>query len=135
LSGSGLKIFGIDFSADFHEFSIEWDRDQIRWFVDYQQFQSLTQVRSFWSKKGNNIYTSIRQPFDQKLQYVFSVTVLGKYFQRLEELTRDEAESCPKPSLEIDFVRVYQNSCTHRIFCLKFFYLLVLYTLSEWLSI
>jgi beta-glucanase (GH16 family) len=70
---SGLQNFGIDFSAHFHQFSIEWDRDSIRWFVDNQQFHNETLIRSFWSKKGVNPYTSIRQPFDQKFQFTFDV--------------------------------------------------------------
>ncbi len=72
-TGSGLKHFGIHFSAHFHYFSIEWDCDQIRWFVDNQQFHNETLIRSFWSKKGVNPYTSIRQPFDQKFQFTFDV--------------------------------------------------------------
>jgi beta-glucanase (GH16 family) len=54
-----IKNSGIDFSANFHEFSIEWDLDQIRWLVDNQQFHNQTLVRSFWSEKENITYTSI----------------------------------------------------------------------------
>ncbi len=131
--GSGVKDFGIDFSADFHEFSIEWDCDQILWFVDNQQFHKETLVRSFWSEKGDNPYTSIRQPFDQKFQFIFNVAVGGNYFGHLGELTSDEAKSWPKPSLEIDFVKVYQNSSAYRIFCSNIFGLL--YIFCGWLLI
>jgi len=46
--GSGPTTFPNDLSADFHIYAVEWERDQIRWYVDQTMYYSMTLVRSFF---------------------------------------------------------------------------------------
>jgi beta-glucanase (GH16 family) len=134
--GSGPKDFKLDFSQDFHEFSIEWDSNEIRWYVDSNQYHSQTLKRSFWSGKGEDPYNnSFQKPFDQPFQFVLNVAVGGSFFpvDKYGVLTLEEAKNWPKPTLEIDFIKVYHNNSNQKnVF--KVFNLLIFYTFIRQLS-
>jgi len=112
-SGSGeLKISGItDFSADFHTFALEWEQNEMRWYVDGKEFHKENLNRSFYSGKGTNPYTANRQPFDKDFFFILNVAVGGDFFPSATygTLSVAEAKAWAKPTMEIDFVRVSQN--------------------------
>jgi beta-glucanase (GH16 family) len=45
--GSGAITFPFDFSADYHVFALEWERDTMRWYVDGQKYYEMTLDRNW----------------------------------------------------------------------------------------
>ena len=108
-SGSGPRSFSVNFSQDFHTFALEWDHKQLRWYMDNQQYFTLDIDRMLWSGKGVNPYTKNGQPFDQPFHWMLNVAVGGNFFGPGPYVTPDQARQWPKHTLEIDYVRVYQQ--------------------------
>jgi beta-glucanase (GH16 family) len=112
-SGSGEKEFaGIDFSADFHTFTFEWEKTVMRWSLDGKVYHTEDINKSMWSGKGVNPYTANGQPFDRPFFIVINIAVSGSFFPADKygpPVTVDEAKKWEKPSMEIDYLRVYQK--------------------------
>lgn len=111
-SGSGEKTFPKDFSADFHVFTLEWEPTQFRWSVDNEVYHTENINRMMWSGKGTNPYTKNGQPFDKPFFLIFNVAVGGNFFPATEyggPISLDEARKWAKPTMEVDYVRVYQK--------------------------
>lgn len=108
-SGLEYKI-ATDFSAEWHVFTIEWDVNEIRFFVDTQQYYKESLKRNFWSKKGTNPYTKDGQPFDQAFYWILDVGVGGSYFPPATYgvLTVEESKQWLKPTMDVEYVRVYE---------------------------
>lgn len=64
-----------------------------------------------WSKRGRNPYTKKIQPFDEAFYWILNIAVGGNFFPEDEygQLTVEEARRWEKPTMEIDYVRVYQR--------------------------
>ncbi|KAH9409088.1 hypothetical protein TYRP_011363 [Tyrophagus putrescentiae] len=111
-STSGNRRYPFDFSRHFHTFGLIWDRRQMRWFVDGTLFHSVRINRNLWppTAKGVNPYRRKGQPFDQPFRILLNVAVGGTFFgEGVPKVTPEEARSgWPKPTMEVDFVRVYQ---------------------------
>ncbi len=109
-SGSGDVKFPSDFSADFHTFGIEWDANQMQWTLDGKVWHKENMNRSFFSGKGNNPYTKNGQPFDQAFYVILNVAIGGNFFNGMgSQVTPAEAKNWAKPTMEVDYVRVYEN--------------------------
>ena len=94
---------GVDFSQDFHVYTLEWEPDIMRWYVDGILYS--TKTSSQWysdGAPGNN-----RAPFDQRFHLLLNTAVGGNY-------TGCTSASCitavfPQQML-VDWVRVYQKT-------------------------
>jgi len=108
--GSGPTDFPIDFSRDFHLFAVEWDQDEIRWYLDQTMYHRMSLVRSFYSGIGNNPYTDIRQPFERRFHLLLNLAVGGGFFPPAQygTLTPQDASNWSDPTFQIDYVRAYQ---------------------------
>jgi len=111
-SGSGnTKISGItDFSADFHVFALEWEQNEMRWYVDGKEYHKENLNRAFYSGKGTNPYTANRQPFDKDFHFILNVAVGGDFFNGLGSLAVSEAKNWAKHTMEVDYVRVSKQT-------------------------
>ena len=74
-STGGSLANGTDFSQDFHIYALEWDPDQIRWYVDGQLFST---------KNANQWYSSTatgndRAPFDHDFHLLLNIAVGGLF--------------------------------------------------------
>jgi beta-glucanase (GH16 family) len=109
--GSGEKNFTTDFSADFHIFEFEWDQNEMKWFCDGKQFHNESLNKSFWSKNGPNPYQKNGEPFNQNFVWILNMAIGGGFFPAATygNLDVNEAKQWPKPTMEIDYVRVYQK--------------------------
>ncbi|HSG29114.1 MAG TPA: carbohydrate-binding protein [Candidatus Krumholzibacterium sp.] len=101
-SGS-YSLGGASFADDFHIYAVEWEPDEIRWYVDGALF--MTRTSSEWysdAAPGNT-----RAPFDQEFYIILNAAVGGNY-------TGCTSPSCITASLPqeyiIDYVRVYEES-------------------------
>jgi len=101
--GTGERDYPLDFSADFHLFEYIWDADGIQWLMDGQQMHWESLRRNFWP----GLYTADGQPFDQDFYLILNLAVGGNFFGG-EPFDPIEADSWPKPTLDIDYIRVLQ---------------------------
>jgi len=109
--GSGMIKYPFDFTTDFHVFSCIWEKDQIQFLVDGKVHFTQSLVRSFYSGRGANPYTDIRQPFDKPFFFLFNVAVGGGFFgANSHALTVEQAKKWPNPEMQVDWVRVYQDN-------------------------
>jgi beta-glucanase (GH16 family) len=110
--GSGEKDLGKDFTADYHTFALEWEKNEIRWYVDGAQYHSENINKNMWSGKGTNPYNHNGAPFDQEFFWILNIAVGGNFFPAAQygpQVTPDEARRWEKPTMEIDYLRVYQQ--------------------------
>ncbi|MCK4345829.1 MAG: family 16 glycosylhydrolase [Bacteroidales bacterium] len=86
------------FADDFHLFALEWEEGIFKWFVDDSLYQTQT---SWYSTNGE-----FPAPFDQRFHLLINVAVGGNW-----PGNPDATTTFPQ-MLEIDYVRVYQQSDT-----------------------
>jgi beta-glucanase (GH16 family) len=83
------------FSENFHEFAIEWEVNEIRWFVD----DSLYATQNNWFS-GDNDYPA---PFDQRFHLLLNVAVGGNW-----PGSPDQTTIFPQ-RMAVDYVRVFKR--------------------------
>ena len=88
---------GADYSDDFHIFALEWEPDEIRWYVDGNLFHSAT---DWFTSTKNATYPA---PFDQNFYLIVNVAVGGTW-----PGSPDETSVFPQ-MMYVDYVRVYQH--------------------------
>jgi len=110
-SGSGELNFTTDFTADFHTFALEWDQNQMVWTLDGKEFHKENMKKSFYSGNGPNPYTKDGEPFNQNFQWILNIAIGGQFFPNnvYGGLTVNDAKGWEKPTMEVDYVRVYQT--------------------------
>ncbi len=79
------------FSEEFHVFSIFWDRDVIKWYVDYNKFFEIS------SKDVGSTY-----PFNNPFFFIMNIAVGGNWPGEPDQTTLFPQE------MHIDYVRVFQ---------------------------
>lgn len=95
-SGGSYYANGLCFANDFHVYAIEWDPNEIRWYVDDVEYFSETR----WSS-GTNPYPA---PFDQQFYFILNVAIGGSWAG-----PPDATTVFPQQML-VDWVRVYQKT-------------------------
>ena len=80
-----------DFIREFHTFSLEWESDQIRWFVD--------NVLSDWFSENGAGST----PSDRKFHLLLNLAIGGRFPGPPDLMTSFPAQ------MVVDYVRVYQK--------------------------
>ncbi|MCB9850013.1 MAG: family 16 glycosylhydrolase [Phycisphaerales bacterium] len=92
---------GTDFSQGFHVFGIEWEPDEIRWYVDGNLYH--TETSATWYSSGAT--GNPRAPFDQPFYFLLNVAVGGNW----PGCTQPGCITATFPQeMVIDWVRVYQ---------------------------
>ena len=101
-AGDSVEINATD---DYHVYAIEWEQDEIRWYVDDVHFATVTSD-TWWSYYyGENGYVSAPQaPFDQDFHLLLNLAVGGNWPGSPNEATVFPA------TLSVDYVRVYECS-------------------------
>ncbi len=89
----GGNIYNPEVENDFHTYSIDWDENSIKWYVDDQHYFTFEN-----NKKGFASW-----PFDQKFHLIMNVTV-GGYWGGKHGIDK----SVFPQRMEVDYVRVYQ---------------------------
>jgi beta-glucanase (GH16 family) len=102
-SGGSYSPGGVDFSDDFHVYTLEWMPDMMKWYVDGIHY--LTKISDQWYSDGAP--SNPRAPFDQEFYILINAAVGGNY-------TGCTSSSCvtadfPQQYL-VDWVRVYQDT-------------------------
>jgi beta-glucanase (GH16 family) len=85
-----------DYSDDFHTFAIEWEKGEIRWYVDDVHYHTERN----WFSQGH----SFPAPFEQRFHLLLNVAVGGNW-----PGSPDESTVFPQ-QMVIDYVRVYRDA-------------------------
>ena len=98
-SRGGSIVTGIDYSQGFHDYAVEWDPNEIRWFLDGVQFHSESFTQWFSSAAPSNP----RAPFDTPFHLIVNVAVGGTF-------PGNPGSGAVYPqTLEVDYIRVYRR--------------------------
>jgi beta-glucanase (GH16 family) len=89
--------------AGYHTYAVEWDPDQIRWYVDGRLYQ--TRLASEWFSSGGGRPA----PFDRRFHFLLNVAVGGNF-----DGDPDGRTTFPQ-TMMIDYVRVYDHGNHVRI--------------------
>lgn len=84
-----------DAQNDFHTYAVEWDADQIRWYVDDVMYA----MQNNWSSTGG----AFPAPFDQPFYIILNVAVGGNF------PGSPNANTVFPVTMEVDWVRVYEG--------------------------
>ena len=89
--GESYQLNQGTFLDEFHEFAIEWETNEIRWYVDDYLYSTKTK---------NEI---LSWPFDQDMHFLLNVAVGGSW-----PGSPDASTTFPQ-TMEVDYVRVYDG--------------------------
>lgn len=86
-------------TMDFHEYALEWEPGEIRWYVD----DVLYQTQNNWNAvDGNDEKFSFPAPFDEEFYFIMNLAVGGTF-------DGDPTDQTAFPSkMEVDYVRAYE---------------------------
>src|SRR5258706_5262100 len=84
------------FDQGFHVFAIEWEPEEIRWYVDGKMYFKTSE---WFTSQANSPYPA---PFDKPFYFILNVAVGGYWPGR-----PDESSVFPQ-TMVVDYVRVYQ---------------------------
>lgn len=91
---------------DFHVYAIEWEADEIRWYVDgvhYQTQQSSGWYNYIWQGQDEGFQVATpRAPFDQRFHLIMNLAVGGDWPGAPDTGWPEDRE------MLVDYVRVYQ---------------------------
>lgn len=93
--------YNLAVDGQFHDFSVEWDPGEIRWYVDNHLFQ--TRRSSEWYSSGSG---GPNKPFDQNFHMLLNLAVGGTW------PGSPDASTLFPQTMEVDYVRVYQRPAT-----------------------
>ena len=102
---TGTRYDGIDPSDGFHTYALEWDAEEIRWFVDGMHFHTVTNA-TYWTYYRDEETNAHRPgpdaaPFDQPFHLLLNVAVGGN-------LPGDPDPAALPGEMRVDYVRVYR---------------------------
>ncbi len=100
---------GINPADSFHEYAIEWQEGEIRWYVDNIHY--ATQRSSGWYSQYMNEQSQLitgenSAPFDQPFHLILNLAIGGNWAANVNEKGIDDSIFPQK--LLVDYVRVYQ---------------------------
>ena len=92
--GDSIDLDGEIYADKFHVFSIVWDFNTVRWYMDDTLYFSIDQ-----STVGNNAY-----PFNQEFFFIFNIAVGGRW-----PGDPDQSTTFPQRMI-VDYIRVFQKA-------------------------
>ena len=95
-TGEPFKLEKGTFADDFHIFALEWEKGEIRWYVDGKLYQT--------QKKWNSDGAAFPAPFDQPFFFVINLAVGGGW-----PGPPDDKTVFPQKLL-VDYVRVFEKA-------------------------
>lgn len=94
--GTDFELDSGDFHTSFHDFVLEWEEGEIRWYVDGEKYQ--TQDQGDWWTTG----WDFPAPFDKRFHLLINLAVGGNWPGPPDMNTQFPQE------LVVDYVRVYE---------------------------
>ncbi|WP_076539797.1 glycoside hydrolase family 16 protein [Shewanella sp. UCD-KL21] len=102
---------GANPADDFHVYALEWEQDEIRWYVDGVHY--ATQRSTAWYSQYTDADGSLQQapedaPYNQAFHMILNFAVGGTWAGNVNNSGVDE--SVFPQTMEVDYVRVYECS-------------------------
>lgn len=101
---------GANPADDFHTYSLEWEKDEMRWYVDDVHY--ATQTSDGWyalyTENGEQMIGHADAPFEQRFHLLLNLAVGGSWSGNTNEKNVN-SDMFPQ-ALEVDYVRVYECS-------------------------
>ena len=95
---------GKNAAQDFHVYGLEWNQDEISWFVDSVKWKTRKKSE-WWSDQARDNPSA---PNDQPFHLILNVAVDGRFFEK-EDQKADRLPASAFPQvMQVDYVRVYQ---------------------------
>lgn len=95
------QLTGTTFAEDFHEYSVEWEPGEMRWYIDNHLVLTVNDWFTAESGQDEKPYPA---PFNQTFFVQMNLAVGGTW-----PGNPDETTDFDKAEFEIDYVRVYQK--------------------------
>lgn len=95
-SGGAYTMSGGNFSDDFNVFALEWEKGELRWYVNDILYHTETE----WFSQGQGFPA----PFEQRFHFIMNVAVGGNW-----PGDPDATTSFPQ-EMVVDYVRVYKDA-------------------------
>ncbi|WED23883.1 glycoside hydrolase family 16 protein [Vibrio sp. JC009] len=93
----------------FHTYAIEWEKGEMRWYVDDVHFATQT-MDGWWThykdEKGNLVQGPEDAPYNQKFHMLLNLAIGGSWAANTNDKGIDT--SLKQADMLVDFVRVYQ---------------------------
>ncbi|USD68265.1 glycoside hydrolase family 16 protein [Vibrio sp. SCSIO 43136] len=110
-SGIGVELpNGINPADDFHNYAIEWEEGEIRWYVDNIHY--ATQTHEGWyaqyKQDGELVNADSLAPFNERFHMILNLAVGGSWAANANQKGVD-ADVFPQTML-VDYVKVYRCS-------------------------
>ncbi|MBR5376244.1 MAG: family 16 glycosylhydrolase [Lachnospiraceae bacterium] len=93
---------GGDFSKEYHEFAVEWEPGQIRWYVDGEQY---FETSTWFTKVEGEEEKPYPAPFNQPFHVILNVAVGGDWPGSPDDTTVFDERA----SMRVDYVRIFQK--------------------------
>ena len=91
--------------TQFHNYSIEWEPDEIRWYVDDVCYFTMTSDEWYCNSIGEVKECADSAPFDVPFYILLNVAVGGNF-----DPEADMTDTVFPATMEVDYVRVYSSS-------------------------
>ncbi|WP_132700217.1 glycoside hydrolase family 16 protein [Reinekea marinisedimentorum] len=111
-SGTNYELAdGSSPADDFHEYAIEWEEGEIRWYVDDVHY--ATQTSDGWytqyeDENGDTVNGTGAAPFDEYFHIIMNLAVGGDWAANVNDTGIDS--SAFPAQMAVDYVRVYECS-------------------------
>ena len=102
--GETYRFPGKNAAEDFHVYAIEWEPDEIRWYLDGEHWQ--TRTRDEWDSEAAP--DNPRAPFDQPFHLILNVAVDGGFFANTDQKADRLPDSAFPQVFLVDYVRVFE---------------------------
>lgn len=96
------QIFEGNFADDFHIFAVEWEPDEIRFYVDDRCYYKTSE---WFTKRSGFGEVSYPAPYDQPFYIILNVAVGGNWPGNPDEFTTFDEQA----QMVVDYVKVYQK--------------------------
>ncbi|QPG07176.1 family 16 glycosylhydrolase [Salinimonas marina] len=111
-SGADYRLpEGLNPADGFHEYAIEWEEGEIRWYVDDVHFATQTSdgwYSQYQDQSGQWQNAPEAAPFDERFHMILNLAVGGSWAANTNAKGIDE-QAFPQ-TMEVDYVRVYECS-------------------------
>ncbi len=101
-----LLYMGVNPADDFHEYALEWDEEQFRWYVDGVHYQTQTSegwYNYIWGGQETGfMVANDKAPFDQRFHLLMNVAVGGDWPGSPDTGWNSDRE------MVVDYVRLYR---------------------------
>ena len=99
-----LDSASLDYSDDFHIFTLDWDPGKMTWYVDGQEVYT---TNDWYTGSSDDDQLTYPAPFDQDFYLILNLAVGGSW---VGYHTDEVKEAMNDAAFDIDYVRVYQKS-------------------------